>query len=84
MIVIADTSPVNYLVFIDLIQILPNLFGEVIIPQAVLRELLLTSAPEVIRHQSSAGGLRTQRQNSSPSSFVKRFMVDVSLHRVQA
>lgn len=84
MIVIADTSPLNYLILVDLTQILPDLFGQVLIPQAVLQELQSTSAPEVIRHQSSARGLRTQRQNSSPSSFVKRFMVDISLHRVQA
>lgn len=49
MIVIADTSPVNYLVLIDLIQILPDLFGEVIVPQAVLRELQSTSAPDAVR-----------------------------------
>lgn len=49
MIVIADTFPINYLVLIDLIQILPDLFGKVIIPQVVLRELQSTSAPDVVR-----------------------------------
>jgi len=39
MIVVADTSPLNYLVQIDEIDLLPDLFGSVLIPQAVLREL---------------------------------------------
>ena len=49
MIVIADTSPINYLVLIDLIQILPDLFGQVVIPQAVLQELQSTPAPDAVR-----------------------------------
>jgi predicted nucleic acid-binding protein len=36
MIVIADTTPLNYLILIDLTQILPTLFKLVIIPQAVV------------------------------------------------
>jgi predicted nucleic acid-binding protein len=39
MIVVADTSPLNYLVLIDQIDLLPALFGRVLLPQAVFREL---------------------------------------------
>jgi predicted nucleic acid-binding protein len=39
MIVVADTSPLNYLVLIDEIDLLPVLFGHVLLPQAVFREL---------------------------------------------
>ena len=39
MIVVADTSPLNYLVLIDEVDLLPALFGEVLIPQAVFQEL---------------------------------------------
>lgn len=39
MIVIADTSPINYLIVIGEIDILPILFEDVIIPQAVFDEL---------------------------------------------
>jgi len=39
MVVIADSSPVNYLVLIAAIDILPKLYGGVIIPQPVLEEL---------------------------------------------
>jgi predicted nucleic acid-binding protein len=49
MIIIADASPINYLVLIDLIQILPDLFEQVLIPQTVLQELQSTAAPDVVR-----------------------------------
>jgi predicted nucleic acid-binding protein len=39
MIVVADTSPVNYLLLIGEIDILPVLFGQVFLPSAVLQEL---------------------------------------------
>jgi predicted nucleic acid-binding protein len=49
MIVIADTSPVNYLVLIDEVDILPDLFGRVLIPMAVFRELQNLKAPLKVR-----------------------------------
>jgi len=39
MIVISDTSPLCYLLLIDLIDVLPQLYGQVIVPQAVADEL---------------------------------------------
>ena len=39
MIVVADTSPLNYLILIDEIDLLPALFGKVLLPNAVFREL---------------------------------------------
>jgi len=39
MIVVCDTSPVNYLVLIDEIDLLPQLFMTVVLPAAVLAEL---------------------------------------------
>ena len=39
MIVIADTSPLNYLLLIDEIDLLPAIFGHVLVPQAVFQEL---------------------------------------------
>lgn len=49
MIVIADTSPINYLVLIKEIEILPKLYGKVVIPQAVREELLRPVTPEIVR-----------------------------------
>ena len=49
MIVVSDTSPLHYLVLIDCEEVLPELFGMVIIPEAVARELESGGAPEKIR-----------------------------------
>jgi predicted nucleic acid-binding protein len=53
--VVADTSPLNYLVQIDCPLILPHLFGRVSIPKAVLIELQHPTAPLAVR--SFANGL---------------------------
>jgi predicted nucleic acid-binding protein len=34
--VIADTSPLNYLVLINEVRILPDLYGQVVVPPEVL------------------------------------------------
>ncbi len=38
-VVVADTSPINYLVLIDCIDVLRQLYGTVLIPFEVLSEL---------------------------------------------
>jgi predicted nucleic acid-binding protein len=49
-VVIADTSPLNYLLLIGEIAILPSLYSRVFIPPEVLAELSDTDAPaEVLR-----------------------------------
>lgn len=47
--IIADTSPLNYLILIDAVEILPALFQEVVVPGAVERELLALGASEKVR-----------------------------------
>lgn len=49
MLVISDTSPLNYLVLISRQDILPSLFGKVLIPPAVWRELRAAATPPVVR-----------------------------------
>jgi predicted nucleic acid-binding protein len=49
MIVVADTSPINYLILIGEIDILPKIYGSVVIPQTVREELLRASAPQLVR-----------------------------------
>jgi predicted nucleic acid-binding protein len=49
MIVVSDTSPINYLLLIGQIDLLPRLFEKVIIPDAVLNEMLDPSAPKVLQ-----------------------------------
>jgi predicted nucleic acid-binding protein len=54
MIVISDTSPLNYLILIDYQDVLPTLFGQIIIPQAVLNELQHAKTPEKIKNWITA------------------------------
>jgi predicted nucleic acid-binding protein len=50
MIVVADTSPINYLILIEEIDILTKMYGSVVIPRAVRDELLRASAPDAVRN----------------------------------
>jgi len=47
--VVADTSPLNYLVQIEAIGILPRLFDQVVIPETVHQELLHPATPDIVR-----------------------------------
>jgi predicted nucleic acid-binding protein len=49
MIVVSDTSPVNYLLAIGQIELLPRLFGQIILPAAVMAELQTPDAPDLNR-----------------------------------
>jgi predicted nucleic acid-binding protein len=49
MIVVADTSPINYLILIEEIDILTKMYGTVAMPPAVRDELLRLSAPAMVR-----------------------------------
>ena len=48
--IIADTGPINYLVLIGNIDLLPVLFGKVILPSAVQAELTDPDAPPSVRN----------------------------------
>jgi predicted nucleic acid-binding protein len=50
--VVADTSPIFYLLAIGHIDILPRLFGKVLVPDAVHRELCHPTAPAILRDWS--------------------------------
>jgi predicted nucleic acid-binding protein len=50
MIVIADTSPLNYLIRIGHTDVLPKLYDRIVIPPSVLAELRSPGAPEAVRH----------------------------------
>jgi len=49
MIVVADTSPLNCLIQIDCDHLLPKLYGRIVLPGEVLRELEHAGAPEAVR-----------------------------------
>jgi predicted nucleic acid-binding protein len=49
MLVIADASPLHYLILLESIDILPVLFGRIVIPRAVAEELQHPRTPAVVR-----------------------------------
>lgn len=49
MIVVSDTSPLNYLVLIGAATILPDLFHEVYVPERVVTELRAPTTPDDVR-----------------------------------
>jgi predicted nucleic acid-binding protein len=54
MIVISDTSPINYLILIECVNVLPDLYGRVVIPEGVFEELQRQSTPQVVREWIAA------------------------------
>ena len=50
MIIVADTSPLCYLILIEEINLLPQLFGKIYIPQAVAQELKHEDAPIQVKN----------------------------------
>lgn len=48
-VVVADSSPLNILIRIDAIHVLPGLFGQVVIPPEVRDELSDPRTPEIVR-----------------------------------
>ncbi len=49
MIVVADTSPINYLILIGAIDVLPALYQKVVVPPAILDELQSDATPAEVR-----------------------------------
>ena len=48
MIVIADSTPLNYLILIHQVDLLPQLFDRVLIPPAVFEELQHRETPDLV------------------------------------
>lgn len=49
MIVVSDTSPLNYLILIGCVEILPSMFGQVYAPPEVLTELTHVRSPQPVK-----------------------------------
>ena len=48
-IVVADTGPLHYLVLIEAIELLPRLYGKVLVPEVVCAELAHPRTPAPVR-----------------------------------
>lgn len=49
MIVVADSGPLHYLILLEQAELLHRFYGQVIVPEAVLRELTAGKAPNPVR-----------------------------------
>lgn len=69
--IVSNTSPLNYLVLIELQHVLPILFGRVLIPDAVLQELRSPAAPQQLRNWLDQGPdwLESQLVSEVPSDL---------------
>ena len=63
MIVVADTSPLNYLIRLGHLLVLQEIYGRVLVPHAVLIEMQHPEAPPEVRpgRQRLLHGLRRGR-----------------------
>ena len=50
MIIVSDTSPLCYLILVGQIDLLPRLYGQVVIPEVVRDELVDARSPSEVRH----------------------------------
>jgi predicted nucleic acid-binding protein len=74
MIVVADASPLNYLILIDAIEILPRLYRRVLVPRTVIQELQDSGAPPRVRAWSSRPPAWCEIQRDSASDPKLSFL----------
>jgi len=71
MIVVADTGPVNYLVLSGQVALIHKLYGALLIPTAVQKELLDARAPLKVRAWANARPVWAEvRQAADPLRFA--------------
>ena len=68
MIVVSNTSPLNYLVLISAVDLLPQLFGTISIPSAVRDELSDPETPDSVRTRIGASPDWLHVEHIEPSS----------------
>ncbi|HEX3128951.1 MAG TPA: DUF3368 domain-containing protein [Thermoanaerobaculia bacterium] len=83
MIVVADSGPLHYLILLGQTELLPRFYGQVIVPDAVLRELTSRGAPQPVREWLSKppSWLRVQ---TVPTSQIELITEDLDLGEREA
>ena len=73
MIIVSNTSPINYLILIGHINLLSELFQQIIIPQAVYSELSDASAPSPVQTwiATPPGWLKIQPVNQPSDAILE-------------
>lgn len=46
--VVSDTTPLNYLILIGAVDVLPRMFGKILVPRAVIHEMSHPKAPRAV------------------------------------
>jgi predicted nucleic acid-binding protein len=65
--VVADTGPLRYLVLIEAIDVLPRLFGRVLVPEIVAAELGRPSTPLPVRQWLASDPAWLERRANPPA-----------------
>lgn len=71
MLIVSDTTPLHYLIILGRAEILPHLFGEIIIPEAVLLEMKHERTPEIVRLWIESLPAWLKVETPSPQSLEK-------------
>jgi predicted nucleic acid-binding protein len=70
MIIVSDTTPIHYLILIGAIDILEQLFGQVIIPEAVLAEMQRPKTPPSVAAWIAARPIWLEVRTAKMSFFT--------------
>jgi predicted nucleic acid-binding protein len=83
MIVVADSGPLHYLILLDQTELLHRFYGQIVVPQAVLRELTSADTPQPVRDwlSSPPAWLRVQE---APRNQVQLITADLDLGEKEA
>jgi predicted nucleic acid-binding protein len=80
-VVVADTSPINYLVLIESIDLLRRLYRRVVIPEEVLRELSAPGTPAAVAAWIQA---RPEWIEVRPAQAVSEMAVEIQRNELEA
>ncbi|MDQ3013028.1 MAG: DUF3368 domain-containing protein [Acidobacteriota bacterium] len=75
--IVSNTTPLNYLILIECVEVLPALYGEVLIPEAVLLELQHGGTQQVVREwmASSPVWLKLQQVTQIIPASLQRLRI---------
>ncbi len=81
-VVIADTSPINYLILINCVDLLRELYAHIIIPSEVFEELTSAGAPPEVAAWVRSRPEWVEVRLSSIVSRVPLALIEADLERV--
>lgn len=74
MIVVADTTPLNYLILMGAVDVLQPLYARIIVPQAVAEELGGKGAPSIVRNWIAQPPVWLEVRPDPPSDPTLEFL----------